>query len=270
MKTTAVSFVQKKSAGNKITLLTAYDYTTAKLIDSCGVDGILVGDSLGTVCLGYADTLSVTMEDMLHHTQAVARGVKNALLIADMPFMSYQTGVYDAVKNAGRLVQSAHAEAVKLEGGSVVIPQVKAIIEAQIPVMGHLGLTPQSVHVFGGYKVQGRDEKSAQKLLDDAKRLEDAGVFAIVLECIPRELAQKITSAVSVPTIGIGAGVHCDGQVLVFHDMMNLYQDAPHTFVKIFEDLGEGILRGVKKYVQEVQAGTFPDETHSFTQKPKG
>ena len=265
MKKTVSTFREAKKAGKKLSMLTAYDYTTAKLLDDCGIDGILVGDSLGMVCLGYKDTLRVTMEDMLHHTKAVANGIKNALLVGDMPFMSYHASVYDAVKNAGRLIQEAGAEAVKLEGGSNVIPQVEAIVKAQIPVMGHMGLTPQSVNAFGGFKVQGKNAGKAKQLIDDAKKLEDAGVFAIVLECIPKELAGLITKAVSVPTIGIGAGAQCDGQILVYQDMFAMYSDFKPKFVKTYGNIGEVIASGVKEYMDEVTSGAFPGEENSFS-----
>jgi 3-methyl-2-oxobutanoate hydroxymethyltransferase len=265
LKRTVSSFKEAKSAGKKLAMLTAYDYSVAKLIDSCDVDGILVGDSLGMVCLGYKDTLSVTMEDMIHHIKAVSRGVGNALLVGDMPFMSYQASVYDAVKNAGRLVQEGGAEAVKLEGSSNVLAQVKSIVGAQIPVMGHIGLTPQSVNMFGGFKVQGREMEKAKQLIEDAKRLEDTGVFAIVLECIPKELANRITEALTVPTIGIGAGIDCDGQILVYHDMLGMYSKFKPKFVKTYENIGELIQSGVRKYVDEVSKGIFPDDEYSFT-----
>ena len=264
MKRTVSTFKKAKVDGKRLATLTAYDYSTAKLIDSCDVDGILVGDSLGMVCLGYKDTLSVTMEDMIHHIRAVSRGVENALLIGDMPFMSYQASVYDAVKNAGRLIQEAGAVAVKLEGGSEVVEQVKAIVKAQIPVMGHIGLTPQSVNMFGGFKVQGRDAQKAKQFIEDAKKLEDAGAFSIVLECIPKELAGIITESVSIPTIGIGAGMACDGQILVYHDMLGMYSDFSPKFVKAYENIGELIKAGVSKYVDEVINGMFPDNEHSF------
>lgn len=264
MKKTVATFIKAKKENKKITMLTAYDYSMAKLVDSCDIDGILVGDSLGMVCLGYKDTLSVTMEDMIHHTRAVSRGTNNALLVADMPFMSYHTSLNDAIKNAGRLVQESHAEAVKLEGGVSVVRQVRAIVKAQIPVMGHIGLTPQSVNMFGGFKVQGRELNAARKLIDDAKRLEDAGAFSIVLECIPSLLSQKITEAVSIPTIGIGAGPYCDGQVLVYHDMLGMFADFSPKFVKIFSNAGETIEDGIKKYADEVRNGNFPGAEHSF------
>ena len=265
MKKTVSTFMDAKRNNQKLAMLTVYDYTTAKLMDSCDLDGILVGDSLGMVCLGYKDTLSVTMEDMIHHIKAVSRGTTNALLIGDMPFMSYQASVYDAVKNAGRLVQEAGAEAVKLEGGGTMVEQVKAIVKAQIPVMGHIGLTPQSTNMFGGFKVQGREEERARQLIEDAKMLEDAGVFSITLECIPKELANIITKSVTVPTIGIGAGAGCDGQVLVYYDMFRMDTNFSPKFVKVFENVGESMKSGINKYIEEVKNGTFPSAEHSFT-----
>lgn len=264
MKKSVTTFLKAKKEGNKLALLTAYDYSAAKLADSCGIDGILIGDSLGMVCLGYKDTLPVTIEDMLHHTKAVTRGVENALVIADMPFMSYHTSVYEAIHNAGRLVQEGNAEAVKLEGGARVLRQVRAIVKAQIPVMGHLGLTPQSINVFGGFKVQGKNQDAAQMLIDDAKRLEDAGAFSMVLECIPAELAARITEAVTVPTIGIGAGAGCDGQILVYHDMLGIYSDVKPKHVKVFADAGTVMRQGIMAYVDEVKNSIFPTKEHSF------
>lgn len=264
MKKSISTFREAKNSGNKISMLTAYDYSMAKLMDSCGIDGILIGDSLGMVCLGYKDTLSVTMEDMIHHTKAVSRGAKDALIVADMPFMSYQTSVYDAVTNAGRLVKEAGAEAVKLEGGAEVYDQIKAIVKAQIPVMGHIGLTPQSVNIFGGFKVQGKAEESARKIINDAKLLEEAGVFAITLECIPAALSKIITESVSVPTIGIGAGSDCDGQILVYQDMLNMFSDLKPKFVKQFANVGDLMKEGISDYIKEIQLGTFPAQEHSF------
>lgn len=265
MKQTTLTFRQAKAAGQKLAVVTAYDFATARLADASGVDAILVGDSLGMVCLGYANTLAVTMDDMVHHTRAAARGTRQALLISDMPFMSYQSTVSQAVSNAGRLVQEGGAEAVKLEGGATVLPQVRAIVRAQIPVMGHLGLTPQSVNVFGGFKVQGRDSAAARQLLDDARRLVDAGVFSIVLECLPAELAALIQAAVPVPTIGIGAGSDCDGQVLVFHDLLGLAGDFKPRFVKVFADAGQVVQDGLQAYVSAVRQGTFPGPEQAFT-----
>jgi 3-methyl-2-oxobutanoate hydroxymethyltransferase len=264
MKNTAVTFKQAKEKGEKLTMLTAYDYTTAKLVDEAGIHSILVGDSLGMVCLGYEDTLSVTMEDMIHHTKAVARGAKEALVIADMPFMSYQTSVYDAVTNAGRLVKEGHAQAVKLEGGQDMCPQIEAIVKASIPVCAHIGLTPQSIHAFGGFKVQGKGEEAAKKLLEEAKAVEAAGAFAVVMECVPEALAKLITEKISIPTIGIGAGAGCDGQVLVYQDMLGMYPDFVPKFVKVFAGVGDEMRKGFAAYKKAVQEGSFPAEEHTF------
>ena len=264
MKNTIMTFQQQKENKDKITMLTAYDYSMAKLIDGAGIDGILVGDSLGMVMLGYEDTLSVTMEDMIHHTKAVARGAKNALVVGDMPFMSYQTSVYDAVKNAGRLMKEGRCQAVKLEGGATVCEQIKAITNASIPVMGHLGLTPQSVNAFGGFKVQGKDEEHAKKILQDAKDIEQAGAFAVVLECVPAKLADLITKELSIPTIGIGASAGCDGQILVYQDMLGMYADFKPKFVKRFANVGEVMQNGIKAYIEETKNGTFPASEHTF------
>ena len=264
MKQTAVTFLDHKQKGEKISMLTAYDYSTAKLIDQSGIDGILVGDSLGNVMLGYEDTLSVTVEDMIHHGAAVARGVKNALVVIDMPFLSYQTSVYDAVKNAGRLVKEGHAGAVKLEGGEEFAPQIRAITAASIPVMGHLGLTPQSIHTLGGYRVQGKTEAAAQKLLEDALAVEEAGAFAVVFECVPAKLAELISSKLSIPTIGIGAGAGCDGQILVYQDMLGTFTDYTPKFVKRFAEVGEVMRNAFAEYNRQVKEGSYPDEAHSF------
>lgn len=264
MKNTVATLQQQKLDGDKITMLTAYDYSTAKLVDECGVNTILVGDSLGMVMLGYEDTLSVTMEDMIHHTAAVTRGAKNALVVGDMPFMSYQTSVYDAVVNAGRLMKEGRCQAVKLEGGASVCPQIKAITEASIPVVAHIGLTPQSVNAFGGFKVQGKSEADARRLIEEAKAVEEAGAFAIVLECIPAKLAKLITESVSIPTIGIGAGADCDGQVLVYQDMLALFSDFKPKFVKHFANAGEVMKQGFMEYIKEVKEGTFPAAEHTF------
>lgn len=264
MKNTVATLQQQKLDGDKITMLTAYDYSTAKLVDECGVNTILVGDSLGMVMLGYEDTISVTMEDMIHHTAAVTRGAKNALVVGDMPFMSYQTSVYDAVVNAGRLMKEGRCQAVKLEGGASVCPQIKAITEASIPVVAHIGLTPQSVNAFGGFKVQGKSEADARRLIEEAKAVEEAGAFAIVLECIPAKLAKLITESVSIPTIGIGAGADCDGQVLVYQDMLALFSDFKPKFVKHFANAGEVMKQGFTDYIKEVKEGTFPAAEHTF------
>lgn len=257
-------FKTAKQNGGKITMLTSYDYTTAKLADQAGVDAILVGDSLGMVMLGYENTLSVTMEDMIHHSAAVARGAENAAVITDMPFMSYQTSVYDAVTNAGRLVKEGLCAAVKLEGGAEFEEHIRAIVRASIPVMGHLGMTPQSVNAFGGFKVQGKDIETAKKLIDDAKALEAAGAFGIVLECVPESLAEIITATVSIPTIGIGAGAVCDGQVLVYQDMLGMYSDFTPKFVKKFGNIGAEMTKSFKEYCAQVKDGSFPAPEHTF------
>lgn len=264
MKNTTATFKKAKAEKQKITMLTAYDYSFAKLMDEAGINSILVGDSVGMVCLGYEDTLPVTMEDMIHHTKAVARGAKNALVVADMPFMSYQTSVYDAVVNAGRLIKEGGAQAVKLEGGFEVTEQIKAIVDASIPVVAHIGLTPQSVNAFGGFKVQGKSEAAAQKLLDEARAVEKAGAFAVVMECVPAKLAAKITEELSIPTIGIGAGAGCDGQVLVYQDMLGLFSDFTPKFVKQFANVGEIVKGAFEGYIREVQEGTFPAQEHTF------
>lgn len=264
MKNTAVTFRQAKEKNEKLTMLTAYDYSTAKIIDEAGINGILVGDSLGMVCLGYEDTLSVTMEDMIHHTKAVSRGVKNTLVVADMPFMSYQTSVYDAVVNAGRLIKEGRAHVVKLEGGAEVCDKIEAIVKASIPVMAHIGLTPQSVNAFGGFKVQGKDEEAAKKLIEAALAVEKAGAFAVVLECVPAKLAEIINKKLSIPTIGIGAGCNCDGQILVYQDMLGMYSDFTPKFVKKYENLSEKMNIAFKRYIEEVKDGVFPSEEHSF------
>lgn len=264
MKNTVLTFGQAKKEHKKQTMLTAYDYSTAKLIDEADVNSILVGDSLGMVCLGYEDTLSVTMEDMIHHTRAVTRGAKNALVVADMPFMSYQTSTYDAVVNAGRLIKEGHAQAVKLEGGATVCEQIRAIVNASIPVCAHIGMTPQSVNAFGGFKVQGKGEEAAQKILDDARRVQEAGAYAVVLECVPAALAKKITETLDIPTIGIGAGADCDAQVLVYQDMIAMFSDFTPKFAKTFANAGAVMMEGFKAYIKEVEEGTFPAKEHTF------
>lgn len=265
MKNTIITFKQSKQQGKKISMLTAYDYSTAKLMDEAGINAILVGDSLGNVVLGYEDTLSVTMEDMIHHGAAVARGAKNAMVVVDMPFMSYQASVYDAVVNAGRLMKEGRASAVKLEGGKEVCPQVKAITEAGIPVMGHLGLTPQSINALGGHRVQGKTQQAAQKLLDDARALQEAGAFAVVLECVPERLADKVTKELEIPTIGIGAGSGCDGQVLVYQDMLGMFSDFTPKFVKKFANVGQVMKEAFKSYIDEMQQGSFPSQEHCYS-----
>ncbi len=264
MKNTVLTLQKQKEQKDKIVMVTAYDYTTAKIMDESGVNTILVGDSLGMVMLGYEDTLSVTMEDMIHHSAAVARGAKNAFVVTDMPFMSYQTSVYDAVVNAGRLMKEGRANAVKLEGGMEFAPHIEAIVKASIPVVAHIGLTPQSVNAFGGFKVQGKDLKAAQKLIEDAKAVEAAGACMVVMECVPAKLAAKITEELHIPTIGIGAGAGCDGQVLVYQDLLAMYSDMKPKFVKQFAQVGEAMREGVKAYIDETKAGTFPGEEHTF------
>lgn len=267
MKKTTNWFAKAKLDGEKITMLTAYDYSTAKLMDQAGIDSILVGDSLGMVMLGYDSTLKVTMDDMVHHTKAVVRGAAEAMVIADLPFLSYHISVEEAVRNAGRLIQEGGAQAVKLEGGREMIPAVEGIIKAQIPVVGHLGLTPQSVNVFGGYKVQGKELEDAQKIIEDALLLQEAGVFAIVLECVPEKLSEIITKKLKVPTIGIGAGSVCDGQVLVAQDMLGTFTDFKPKFVKTFGNIGANTKEAVMEYIREVKNTQFPGNEHTFSIK---
>ena len=264
MKNTVSTFREQKAKGEKISMLTAYDYSTAKLMDEAGINGILVGDSLGMVVLGYEDTLPVTMEDMIHHTAAVCRGAKNTLVVGDMPFMSYQVSVEEAVYNAGRLMKEGRCQAVKLEGGASVCPQIRAITNASIPVMAHIGLTPQSINAFGGFKVQGKSEEAAKKLLEDAKAVEEAGAFAVVLECVPAKLAELISKSISIPTIGIGAGAGCDGQILVYQDMLGLFSDFTPKFVKRYVNVGEMMTQAFRDYIADVQEGSFPAPEHTF------
>ncbi len=265
MKQTVQSLREKKQQGEKLTMLTCYDYSTAKLMDEVGVDMLLVGDSLGNVILGYEDTVSVTMEDMIHHSAAVARGTKNALVVADMPFLSYQTSVYDAVCNAGRLMKEGRVGAVKLEGGKVVSDQITAIVNASIPVVAHLGMTPQSVNTLGGFKVQGKTLETAKKLVEDAKAVEKAGAFAVVLECVPEKLATYITSLLSIPTIGIGAGKGCDGQVLVYQDMLGMFRDYCPKFAKQFANIGDQMQKAFSAYCTAVKEESFPAKEHVFS-----
>lgn len=264
MKKTILDFKKAKENNERISMLTAYDYSSAKLIDEAGVDSILIGDSLGMVSLGYEDTLSVTMEDMIHHTKAVARGTKNALVVADLPFMSYQTSVYDAVYNAGRLIKEGRAHAVKLEGGVDMCDRIEAIVKSSIPVMAHIGLTPQSVNALGGFKVQGKDEKAAKALIEAAKAVEKAGAFAVVLECVPAKLAAIITKELSIPTIGIGAGAECDGQVLVYQDMIGMFSGFTPKFVKKYANIGDMMKEAFEEYDKEVKNGSFPSQEHTF------
>lgn len=259
------SYIGKmKRKGDKITMLAVYDYPTALKVDESGVDIILVGDSLGMVILGYENTLPVTMDEMIHHTKAVSRAAKHSMVVGDMPFMSYHTSVDEAVYNAGRFLKEAGAHGIKLEGGREVSEIVRRITSAGIPVMAHLGLTPQSIHKLGGYKIQGREKDTAERILEDAKILEDAGAFSVVLECVPEILADEITRSLKIPTIGIGAGVKCDGQVLVINDMLGMYKDFTPKFVKKYADLDSILKNAFKQYIDDVKSGTFPGEEHSF------
>ena len=263
-KLTIQDVVRMKGRGEKISMLTAYDASLARMLDSAGIDMILVGDSLGMVLLGYESTVPVTMEEMLHHSRAVKHGVERGVLVGDMPFMSYQVSVTEAIANGGRFLKEAGCDAVKLEGGAEVADTVRAMVRAGIPVMGHIGLTPQTASQLGGYKVQGRDLESARRLLRDAKTLAEAGAFALVLECIPAQLAQLISETIAIPTIGIGAGVHCDGQVLVTHDLLGMFEKFTPSFVKQYAHLAPRIKEAVASFQQEVKDGAFPDEEHSF------
>ncbi len=263
-KITIRKLIDKKADGEKTTMLTAYDYPTAGILDQAGVDIILVGDSLGMVVLGYENTLAVTMDDMIHHTKAARRGIQRSLLVGDMPFLSYTVSVPEAVANAGRFLQEGGAHAVKLEGGEEITPVVRALITADIPVMGHLGVTPQAVYLDSGYGMKGKDGREAEKMIRDAQLLEEIGVFALVLEKIPATLAREITSKLKIPTIGIGAGPHCDGQVLVTHDLLGLFDRFRPKFAKRYADLS-GVMRdAVSSYVREVREGEFPKAEHSY------
>ena len=263
-KITVPHIFKMKQRGEKITCLTAYDYSFARILDEAGVEMLLVGDSLGCVVQGQPNTLAVTMDEMIYHTRLVARGRKRALLISDMPFLSYQTSREQALQNAGRFLKEAGAEAVKLEGGVTVRETIDAIVKAGIPVMGHVGLTPQSVHQFGGYKIQGREKDRRERVLGDALAVEEAGAFSIVLEGMPLELAKEITERLTIPTIGIGAGAHCDGQVLVIHDMLGLFDDFTPKFVKRYADLKNTVTGAAKEFIGEVKEKKFPTEEHSF------
>ncbi len=265
MRITINQIKEMKQRGEKIAMLTAYDYSTAKLVDEAGIPLILVGDSLGMVVLGYESTIPVTMEEMLHHTKAVVRGTKQAMVIGDMPFMTYHISVDDALYNAARFIQEGGAQAVKLEGGVTVAEKVSRIVECGIPVMGHIGLTPQSIHQFGGFKVQGKTPEAAARLLEDARALEEAGAFAIVLETIPAQLAKIITAKVGIPTIGIGAGVDCDGQVLVINDILGSFTDFVPKHAKQYAKLTDIIQKAVTEYQNEVKAGSFPTEKQSYS-----
>ena len=264
MRVTISDIKQMKARGEKIPMMTAYDYTSARIVDDAGIPMILVGDSLGQVMLGYDSTVPVTMEDMLHHTKAVARGSSNALIVGDLPFMSYQTGSTDALRNAARFLQEAGAQTVKLEGGVTMASTVQRLVTAGIPVMGHIGLTPQSVNQLGGYKVQGKTLKTAVRVMEDARALEQAGAFAIVLECVPESLSKLITDRLSIPTIGIGAGNECDGQVQVFHDMLGLISDFVPKHAKRYASLGDTIAGALRQYAAEVKDRSFPGPSHSY------
>lgn len=263
-KITILDLQAMKDRGEKIAMLTAYDYPTARILDACGLEILLVGDSVGSVMAGYENTLPVTMEEIIYHCRAVARGRTNALLVADMPFMSYQISIADAKKNAGRMIKEGRAEAVKIEGGANMQAVIEAICAIDIPVMAHIGLTPQSVHRMGGYKLQGREEKQRQKLFADAQAVEKAGAFAVVLEVVPASLARDISAQLTIPTIGIGAGLHCDGQVLVINDVVGLSGDFRPKFVKRYAHLEPAITQAAKNFISEVKAGTFPHDEHSF------
>jgi len=263
-KITIQDFLRKKTEHKKITMLTAYDFPFAKIVDEAGIDAIIVGDSLGMVVQGLENTLPVTMDEMIYHTRIVSRAVSNALVVGDLPFMSYQASVEDAVRNAGRFLKEAGATAVKIEGGAEVAEQIRAMTRSDIPVMAHIGLTPQSIHRMGGYKVQGKTEASAQRLLDEARIAEDAGAFSLLLEAIPMGLAKKITEKLSIPTIGIGAGPYCDGQVLVLHDVIGLFDRFLPKFAKRYVDLKDEALKAINRYREEVEKGVFPGEEQSF------
>lgn len=263
-KITTTKLREMKEKKEKITMLTCYNYSMAKLLNQAGIEVLLVGDSLGMVVLGYENTLPVTVEDILYHTKAVKRGNSRALLVADMPYLSYQVERSEAIRNCGRMLKEGGAEAVKCEGGREIAETVKALVAANIPVIGHLGLTPQAIHKFGGYKVQGRSELAAQRLKEEAKILEESGIFALVLECVPLALAKEITEMVSVPTIGIGAGPHCDGQVLVLDDMLGLYGEITPKFVKKYASLNQEILQALTQYREEVKQEKFPTDEYSY------
>ncbi len=261
---TVHDFLKKKKENKKITMLTAYDYPFAQIVDQAGIDVILVGDSLGMVVQGHENTLPVTMYEMIYHAKMVVRAAKNAMVIGDMPFMSYQSSVEDAVKNAGRFLKEAGTAAIKLEGGSEVADHINAMTKSDIPVMAHIGLTPQSIHRMGGYKVQGKTEEAARKLIEEAHIVEDAGAFSVLLEAIPMDLAKKITEELSIPTIGIGAGTYCDGQVLVLHDVLGLFERFVPKFIKRYANLKEEALKAIRTYKEEIEQGSFPSEEQSF------
>lgn len=263
-KITILDLQKMKDNGEKITMLTAYDYPTARILDESGVDILLIGDSVGNVMMGFDNTLPVTVDDIIYHTKAVAKARKKALVVADMPFMSYQVSIEEAKMNAGRMIQEGGAEAVKLEGGENMEAVIHALSDIDIPVMGHIGLTPQSIHRLGGYKIQGKEERQRQKLLADARAVERAGAFSLVLEAIPADLAQEITSSLQIPTIGIGAGMHCDGQVLVIHDVLGLSGSFRPKFVKQYVQLEPLIKKAVKEFISDVKEKKFPTTAHSF------
>ena len=266
-KVTIAELYQKKAMGQKISMMTAYDYPTANLVDQAGIDTILVGDSLGMVMLGYDSTVPVTMDEMIHHCKAVSRGAKSSFIIGDMPFMSYQTNVEKAIENAGRFMKEAACDSVKLEGGSEMSPVVKAIVTAGVPVCGHIGLTPQTATMLSGFKVQAKDAESARQLVKSAKDLEEAGAFMIVMECIPDLVAEKIAKELKIPTIGIGAGKHCDGQVLVYHDLVGLFERFTPKFVKQYINLAPKIKEALIQFKREVEEGIFPGPEHTFSIK---
>jgi len=265
MRITINQIKEMKQKGEKISMLTAYDYSTAKIIDEAGIPLILVGDSLGMVVLGYESTIPVTMEDMLHHTKAVVRGTKQALVVGDLPFMTYHVSIEDALRNAARFIQEADAQAVKLEGGVTVAEKIRRIVDCGIPVMGHIGLTPQSIHQFGGFKVQGKTSEAASRLLEDARAVDEAGAFAVVLETVPAPLAKLITDEISIPTIGIGAGIGCDGQIQVINDILGSFTDFVPRHAKQYAKLADIIRNAVTEYSNEVKAGSFPTDKQSFS-----
>ncbi len=263
-RVTINDFLKKKSEGQKITMLTAYDYPFAKIVDEAGVDAILVGDSVAMVVQGIENTLPVTMDEMIYHTKMVSRAAERAMVIGDMPFMSYQVSVEEAVRNAGRFIKEGGAQAIKIEGGREVVDRVSRMVKSDIPVLAHIGLTPQSIHRMGGFKVQGKTEEARKELIEDARMLEDAGAFAIVLEAIPMDLAEEITGMLTIPTIGIGAGPHCDGQILVLHDVIGLFDRFVPKFVKKYANLKAEALEAIGEYIKEVQEGKFPSQEHGF------
>jgi len=264
-RVTIPDILARKQTGDRITVLTAYDYTFARIIDGAGIDIVLVGDSLGAIVSGYDHTLPVTMDEMVYHTRAVSRGTQHALLVADMPFLSYQVDAAEARRNAGRLIKEGGAQAVKIEGGELVAETIRSIVAMDIPVMGHVGLTPQSVHRMGGFKVQGKAVEQAEQILADARAVAEAGVFAVTLECVPAPLAERISAELAIPTIGIGAGPHCDGQVLVIHDILGLCDKYSPKFVKRFADVSDTVRAGIDAYIREVKDGSFPAPEHSFS-----